>query len=289
MDWTILKQWNGVDTTRAVEVHDNLLFVDEFGQDKKPGKKALGMLFLPKPAMNEVIDFVGDLIQELHGDRSLRVSVKGVDWPDEFACRFADMVRAHRWIVGMPSRDSRDPGWANPDARFADLTAAMEENAELLHIEPSEVERFREFLRAHWVYFDQFYDIVKLSVNELADHGILLRRLDVVADEKIGKEFHFWMEWFIYVAMTGRYPHLEPYFYRRQGPKLISFDSDCDENNEGLILADAIAFWHGINILPADVLANLPFPAERYKYYLRRMNTGWQPETNLTGATPNFG
>src|SRR5690606_1671896 len=186
-------------------------------------------------ALVEVINLVGDLVERLHGDRSRRVSVKGADWPDDLACRFADLVREHRWMVGMPSRVSRHPGWSDPDARFADFTATLDHHADLMHMEPGEVERFGQSFRSDCVYFDQFYAVVKLSINALADARVFMRRLDVIADNKIGDEYKSWMEFFIYVALTGRYPHYADYFYQRRGPKLVSFRSEGDEDNEGLV------------------------------------------------------
>jgi len=72
---------------------DFVAFVDETGQDRKPGKKGLAALLLPRKDLEVVEQFVRKLVGRLKGDASLRVRVKGRDWPPDFARALADLIR----------------------------------------------------------------------------------------------------------------------------------------------------------------------------------------------------
>lgn len=231
---------------------------------------------LPQAGLADLTGLVGDLIERLHGDRSLRVKVKGNEWPNDLAERLADLIRVHRWAYGCMYCDLRLDSWREPDRSMDELFTVFENEPTFPLMNRENALKQKELFYKYRPYFDRYYEFLRNSVMALADAGILVNQLKITADEKVDRELHKCMEFSAVVALSRRYANAMQYLATGRGICPVSFESKKDEDCEGLVIVDAIAHWYGMTKIPPHVHRE---DVTKYQRWLDRMSTQWKGST----------
>jgi len=213
----------------------------------------------------------------------LAKEIKAEDWSEQHREGFCDLIREHRWFVGSARRDPGHPDWKKPDPQRELLFEALERDGHVVGLTRDDALGIRTLFESHYPYFDQFYDLLKRSVNMFANEQILIRTVQVIADERIPPDLGRAMEFGAWVALCRRFPHFEEPVRQGAETRLVSFRSATDQEVPNLIAADAIAHWYGMTQIPEQ---HVPGGHARYQAYLDRMSMFWKPPEDHHKASP---
>jgi hypothetical protein len=250
-------------------VHDLVVYIDEFGQDGKPGKFALGMLFMPRPGAAVLAELMQRVVGDVLERFPRKKRVKAPDWSETHRIELCDMIRDQQWMIGADCRDLSHPGWKAPNPQREQLFDLMIRDGHYVGLQPTTVNQIHLLYDNHHAYIDEFYMRLKDVTNALADDGILIRSIEFVADDKIGAEMSKAMEFYAWVWLSRRYPHFEQPARYRVNFRLIEFRTSNEQREPNLLAADAMAHWWGMTQIDERYV---PGGRAKFQAYLDRAN-----------------
>jgi len=141
----------------------------------------------------------------------------------------------------------------------------------------AEVSRLRQLHNGHRPYLDRYYEALRTFCNGLAEGQTLVRSLAVVADiNRIPQNLYDGMKWWAWVAASRRFPHMDHWVQNRQ-QRVVAFDAMHEQDSDGLVVADAVAYWFGAQLLPESAALAQGIDVPYCASILDRMDPNWMP------------